>query len=231
MPVSLLTVSDNYGVWLEKVLQLYQAQTIHNSIMMIGPSGSALKVLLQALECVEGCKSVFYVIDPKVVSKDALYINLDQKTNEWKDGLFAHILRNIIKNIHSENFKSHWITHYELKIFTSEMIYYNYLKNLISIPLYDDKERSSIHRVENSEETISLYLIIQCAISNILSKHMIENGLVTKTLVQAEKLIHIMDFTYMRMLNTLFSLLNKTVCNVIEYHLQHPDFPMIAEHL
>ncbi|RIB13029.1 dynein heavy chain and region D6 of dynein motor-domain-containing protein [Gigaspora rosea] len=263
--------------------------------MMIGPSGSgksmAWKVLLQALERVEGRKSVSYVIDPKVVSKDAFYGNFDQKTSEWKDGLFTYILRNIIKNIHGENFERHWIIFdgdidpewienlntilddnrfltlqngeclnlptnvriifevtnikyapqttvnrcgivlFSSDAVTSEMIYYNYLENLKSIPLYDDKDGPSIHSAENGEETVSPHLSIQCAVSNILSKHMIEDGFVTRSLVQAEKLDHIMDFTYMRVLNTLFSLLNKTVRNVIEYHLQHPDFPMTAEHL
>jgi len=40
-----------------------------------------------------------------------------------------------------------------------------------------------------------------------------------------------MDFTRMRVLNTLFSLLNKTARNVIEYNTHHPDFPMSQEHM
>ncbi|RIB15447.1 dynein heavy chain and region D6 of dynein motor-domain-containing protein [Gigaspora rosea] len=261
-------------VWLEKVLQLYQVQVIHHSLMMIGPSGSgksmAWKVLLQALERVEGCKGVSYIIDPKVVSKDALYGNFDQKTNEWKDGLFTHILRNIIENDHDKNLKRYWIIFdgdidpewvenlnsilsdkrlltlpngehlslptnariifeventkctslvtvtYGTEIITLEMIYYNYLEKLKYIPLDDD-------------ETVSPYFSIQYTISNILSKHMNKDGLVTRTLIQAETLDHIMNFTHMRVLNTLFSLQNKSIRNVIEYHFQHPDFPMTAE--
>ncbi|RIB15450.1 dynein heavy chain and region D6 of dynein motor-domain-containing protein [Gigaspora rosea] len=275
-------------VWLEKVLQLYQVQAIHHSLMMIGPSCSVRKsmpwkVLLQALERVEGCESVSFVIDPKVASKDALYGNFDQKTNEWKDGLFTHILRNIIENDRDKNFKRYWIIfdddidpewaenlnsilsdkrlltlpngeHLSLPtnvriifeventkcaslvtvtcgtvwfssgIITLEMIYYNYLEKLKYIPLDDDE-------VENRKETVSPYLSIQYAISNILSKHMNKDGLVTRSLIQAEKLDHIMNFTHMRVLNTLRSLLNKTIRNIIEYHNQHPDFPMTAEEL
>ncbi|CAG8752816.1 22979_t:CDS:2, partial [Dentiscutata erythropus] len=241
-------------VWLEKVLQLYQVQVIHHGLMMIGPSGSgksmAWKVLFQALERVEGCKNVTYIIDPKAMSKDALYGNLDQKTNEWKDGLFTHILRNIIKHVCDKIFKRHWIIFdgdidpewvenfrcgtvwFSSEVVTLEMIYYNYLEKLKYIPLDDDKEEvSSICKVESREKSVSSHLSIQYAISNILSKHMTKDGLVTRTLIQAEKFDHVMDFTYMRVLNTLFSLLNKTVCNVIEYHIQHPNFPMTAEHL
>ncbi|CAG8642437.1 14144_t:CDS:2, partial [Dentiscutata erythropus] len=241
-------------VWLEKVIQLYQVQVTHHGLMMIGPSGSGKsmtwKVLLQALERVEGCKNVTYIIDPKVMSKDALYGNLDQKTNEWKDGLFTHILRNIIKHVCDKIFKRHWIIFdgdidpewvenfrcgtvwFSSEVVTLEMIYYNYLEKLKYIPLDDDKEVvSSICKVESREKTASPHLSIQYAISNMLSKHMTKDGLVTRTLMQAGKFDHIMDFTYMRVLNTLFSLLNKAVCNVIEYHIQHPNFPMTAEHL
>ncbi|CAG8490206.1 1623_t:CDS:10, partial [Scutellospora calospora] len=283
-------------MWLEKVLQLYQIQHIHHGLMMVGPSGSgksmAWKVLLQALERVEGQEGVSYVIDPKAVSKDALYGNLDQTTREWTDGLFTHILRKIIDNVRGEKLKRHWIIFdgdvdpewvenlnsvlddnrlltlpngerlslpgnvrimfevenlkyatlatvsrcgmvwFSSEVVTLDMIYYNYLKTLKSVPLDENEEEgSSTHRAEGGEETVSPHLSTQCAIANIFSNHMTENGLVTKTLKQAEKLEHIMDFTYMRVLNTLFSLLNKTVRNVIEYNVQHPDFPMTAEHL
>ena len=38
-----------------------------------------------------------------------------------------------------------------------------------------------------------------------------------------------MDFTTTRALNTLFSLINKTVRNIIEYNMQHSDFPLSPE--
>ncbi|CAG8487876.1 5917_t:CDS:10 [Dentiscutata erythropus] len=283
-------------MWLEKVLQLYQIQNIHHGLMMVGPSGSgkstAWKVLLQALERVEGREGVSYVIDPKAVSKDALYGNLDQTTREWTDGLFTHILRKIIDNVRGEKAKRHWIIFdgdvdpewvenlnsvlddnrlltlpngerlslphnvrimfevenlkyatlatvsrcgmvwFSSEVVTLEMIYYNYLENLKSVALDENEEEvSTSHKVESAEDTVSPHLSTQRNVANILAKHMTEEGLVTKTLMQAEKLEHIMDFTHMRVLNTLFSLLNKTVRNVIDYNTQHPDFPMTAEHL
>ncbi|CAG8718432.1 23040_t:CDS:10, partial [Dentiscutata erythropus] len=89
------------------------------------------------------------------------------------------------------------------EVVTLEMIYYNYLEKLNTFLWMMTKK----------------------------NKHMTKDGLVTRTLMQAEKFNHVMDFTYMRALNTLFSLLNKTVSNVIEYHVQNPNFPMITEHL
>ena len=58
------------SAWVDKVLQLYQISQIHHGLMMVGPSGSgkssAWKVLLRALEAMEGTEGVSHVIDPKV---------------------------------------------------------------------------------------------------------------------------------------------------------------------
>jgi dynein heavy chain 1, cytosolic len=65
--------------------------------MMVGPSGSgkstAWRILLKALERLEGVEGVAHVIDPKAMSKEMLYGVLDPNTREWTDGLFTHILR------------------------------------------------------------------------------------------------------------------------------------------
>ena len=64
--------------------------------MMVGPSGSgkssAWRVLLKALEKLEGIEGVAHVIDPKAISKEDLYSVLDPNTMEWTDGLFTLIL-------------------------------------------------------------------------------------------------------------------------------------------
>ncbi len=68
--------------------------------MMVGPSGSgkstAWKVLLKALERLEGVEGVAHIIDPKAISKEDLYGVLDPNTREWTDGLFTHILRKYV---------------------------------------------------------------------------------------------------------------------------------------
>lgn len=79
------------------MLQLYQIQAISHGVMLVGNSGTgkstAWRVLLKALERLEGTEGVSYVIDPKALSKEALYGYLDANTREWSDGLFTHILR------------------------------------------------------------------------------------------------------------------------------------------
>lgn len=100
-------------LWIEKILQLYQIQRIHHGLMMVGPSGSgksnAWQVLLAALEVVENIEGQSYVIDPKAMSKEALYGVLDPTTREWTDGLFTNILRKIVDNVRGESAKRHWI--------------------------------------------------------------------------------------------------------------------------
>ena len=49
------------------------------------------------------------------------------------------------------------------------------------------------------------------------------------TLEFPESIDHIMDFTTARALYTPFLLLNKTVQNIIEYDIQHPDLPFPME--
>ena len=105
-----LTESD---AWMTKILQLYQIQNIHHGVMMVGQSAtgkSAIwRVLLQALQKVEGVEGVCHVINPKVMSKEALYGTLDSTTREWTDGLFTAILRKVVDNLRGEDSKRHWI--------------------------------------------------------------------------------------------------------------------------
>ncbi|KAJ2638163.1 dynein heavy chain [Coemansia sp. RSA 1286] len=99
--------------WMDKVIQLYQIQSIHHGLMMVGASGSgktsAWQVLLAALERLEGVEGMSYVMDPKSVTKDDLYGTLDATTREWRDGLFTHLLRKIVDNVRGEGSKRHWI--------------------------------------------------------------------------------------------------------------------------
>ena len=100
-------------LWIAKILQLYQIQKIQHGLMMVGPSGTgkstAWRVLLAALERLDGVEGVSYVIDPKAMHKEALYGTLDPTTREWNDGLFTHILRKIVDDVRGESGKRHWI--------------------------------------------------------------------------------------------------------------------------
>ncbi|KAK5456057.1 dynein heavy chain [Exophiala xenobiotica] len=273
--------------WMTKILQLYQIQNIHHGVMMVGQSASGKsaiwKVLLQALQKVEAVEGVHHVIDPKVMSKEALYGSLDSTTREWTDGLFTAILRKVVDNLRGEESKRHWI------VFDGD-VDPEWVENLNSV-LDDNKlltlpngERLNLppnvrimFEVESlkyatlatvsrcgmvwfSDDTVTPSLMIdhylqklagrsfedlddEIKASGLASKaqetqrHIVETlrGLVNrddfllKALSAATKHKHIMEFTAARALESAFSLLAKACRSVLEYNLNHPEFPLDLE--
>lgn len=259
-----------------KVLQLYQISNLNHGLMMVGPSGSgkstAWRTLLKALERIEGVEGVAHVIDPKSMSKEALYGVMDPNTREWTDGLFTHILRKIIDNVRGEINKRQWIIFdgdvdpewvenlnsvlddnklltlpngerlslppnvrimfevQDLKfatlatvsrcgmvwfsedVLSTEMIFDNYLSKLRSIPLEDaDDDFSSlvIKAVKDKVEEFSPSLQVQRDIANLLQPYFAADGIVVRSFEYASEQEHIMDFTRLRALSSLFSMLNQ----------------------
>ncbi|XP_018619664.2 cytoplasmic dynein 1 heavy chain 1 isoform X1 [Scleropages formosus] len=290
---------DDVGsMWVEKVLQLYQITQINHGLMMVGPSGSgktmAWRVLLKALERLEGVEGVAHIIDPKAISKDHLYGTLDPNTREWTDGLFTHILRKIIDNVRGELQKRQWIIFdgdvdpewvenlnsvlddnklltlpngerlslppnvrimfevQDLKyatlatvsrcgmvwfsedVLSTDMIFNNFLARLRSIPLdegEDEAQRMRKGTEDEGEEAASPMLQIQRDVAAILQPYFTSTGLVIKALEHASRMEHIMDFTRLRCMGSLFSMLHQACRNVALYNNNHPDFPMPVDQL
>lgn len=65
----------------------------------------------------------------------------------------------------------------------------------------------------------------------ILQPYFTSTGLVIKALEHASKMEHIMDFTRLRCLGSLFSMMNQACRNVALYNNNHPDFPMPIDQL
>ncbi|KAJ5945842.1 hypothetical protein N7454_002681 [Penicillium verhagenii] len=277
-------------MWIAKALQLYQIQSIHHGVMMVGKSGSgksaAWKILLQAMQRIEGVEGVSHIIDSKVMSKEALYGNLDSTTREWTDGLFTGILRKIVDNLRGEDTKRHWIVFdgdvdpewvenlnsvlddnklltlpngerlnlpsnvrimfeveslkyatlatvsrcgmvwFNADTVTPSMMISNYVEGLKTKTFEDLDDDSApagttAARTQDTQETLSV----------VLKQHLEMDDLVHKSLEEAKKYNHIMDFTEIRALNTLFSLLNKACRNILEYNIQHVDFPLDSEQI
>ncbi|KAJ5496798.1 Dynein heavy chain domain-2 [Penicillium fimorum] len=277
-------------MWITKALQLYQIQCIHHGVMMVGKSGAgkstAWKILLQAMQRIEGVEGVSHIIDSKVMSKESLYGNLDSTTREWTDGLFTGILRKIVDNLRGEDSKRHWIVFdgdvdpewvenlnsvlddnklltlpngerlnlpsnvrimfeveslkyatlatvsrcgmvwFNADTVTPTMMISNYVESLRTKTFEDLDEDSApagtaAIRTQDAQDTVA----------TILKQFLEVDDLVLKALEEAKKYNHIMEFTDIRALNTLFSLLNKACRNVLEYNVQHPDFPLDPEQI
>ncbi|KAG9099539.1 hypothetical protein FS749_001026 [Ceratobasidium sp. UAMH 11750] len=115
-----------------------------------------------------------------------------------------------------------------------QMVCRHYLNTLSSAALDaddDDTVETPARRLEvvSSDDAAPPSVAIQRTIVKILEPFFVPEGLVELSLQFAESVDHIMDFTATRALNTLFSLINKTVRNVVEYNSQHPDFPLPHE--
>jgi dynein heavy chain 1 len=282
-----LTVTES---WLTKAIQLFQIQQIHHGVMVVGKSGSAKsaiwKVLLNAMQEVDAIEGVFHVIDSKVMSKEALYGNLDSTTREWTDGLFTGIMRKIVDNLRGEEAKRHWI------VFDGD-VDPEWVENLNSV-LDDNKlltlpngERLNlppnvriVFEVETlkyatlatvsrcgmvwfNDDTVTPDLMIENALETLKAKsfedldddsgrpgqastrttetqkalvetlgHLLRrNEFVLKSLEAAQPYTHIMEFTVIRALGSLFGLLGKACRSVLEYNLQHSDFPLNPEQM
>ncbi|KDQ54817.1 hypothetical protein JAAARDRAFT_37924 [Jaapia argillacea MUCL 33604] len=114
------------------------------------------------------------------------------------------------------------------------MVYRNYLDTLSMVPLdADDEDAGDLlaRRVDTipTEAASSVHLVTQKQVASILEPYFAEGDLVGAALDFAASMEHIMDFTVTRALHTLFSLINKTVRNIIEYNIQHSDFPLPPE--
>lgn len=274
--------------WMTKIIQLYQIQAIHHGVMMVGDSGSGKsaiwKTLLRALQRVEGAECVCHIIDSKVMSKEALYGNLDSTTREWTDGLFTSILRKIVDNLRGEDAKRHWIVFdgdvdpewvenlnsvlddnkvltlpngerlnlppnvrilfevetlkyatlatvsrcgmvwFSSDVVSKEMMLSNYLRSLRTIPFEDVDE-------DTTGQATAQALQAQTQTADLLQKYFAQDNLLQHSIDEAWNLNHIMRFTEIRVLNTLFSLLNKACRTVIEYNIQHEDFPLDHEQI
>ena len=109
---------------------------------------------------------------------------------------------------------------------TSNMIIEHYLSKMRTIP-FDDIEEDTASATQGPSKTLE----IQNQVAQSIELRLCENKFIQQALEKAKFLDHIMDFTEMRALGTLFGLLNQACRLVIEYDVQHPDFPLDDEQI
>lgn len=112
------------------------------------------------------------------------------------------------------------------------MIYENFLGSLRSVPLANDEDGGPL-RLQPVADASSPEMRTQRAVADVIAPFFQspdgEDALVDAALRHASEQFHIMDFTVARALGTLFSLINKTVRNIVDYDTQHVDFPLSSE--
>ncbi|TLD37835.1 cytoplasmic dynein-like protein 1 heavy chain 1 [Venturia nashicola] len=111
-------------------------------------------------------------------------------------------------------------------IVSTDMIVSNYLLKLTQVP-FDDIEDST----SAPGQLTPKLLATQGRVAEVLQRQLSDDEFIQKTLDQARSFGHIMEFTDIRALNTLFSLLNKACRSILEYDILHSDFPLEDEQI
>ena len=78
---------------------------------------------------------------------------------------------------------------------------------------------------------VHIYFQVQRDCADLLNPHFASDGIVPRCLEHTATLDHIMDFTCLRALNSLFSMLHQMIRNIISYNQSHPDFPMLSDQI
>ncbi|BHF62050.1 Cytoplasmic dynein 1 heavy chain 1 [Sparganum proliferum] len=132
-------------------------------------------------------------------------------------------------------------------VVTPDMVMTNFLRFINNVPVDEDEDvelsfssppdAAATEPVSTPVESggakavVNPTLQTQRDITNILAPYFTDNDLVSRCLEFAKSLEHIMDFTTLRALTSLFSMLKQTVRTVLVYNATHSDFPMSQEQL
>ncbi|GAM88599.1 hypothetical protein ANO11243_066330 [Dothideomycetidae sp. 11243] len=92
---------------------------------------------------------------------------------------------------------------------------------------FDDLDEDVISMVSGTAATKDLL----GHVADLLIQRLSKNNFCQNALDEARKLPHIMEFTDIRALTTLFSLIRKSCRTIIEYNGQHPEFPLEPEQI
>ncbi|KAK4688349.1 dynein cytoplasmic 1 heavy chain, partial [Tremellales sp. Uapishka_1] len=115
------------------------------------------------------------------------------------------------------------------EVIGSDMICRYHLNLLATAAIGADEDDAIDFGATNDTASANSHLELQRQIVAILQPHFGPEGLVPAALQFAATCDHILDFTAIRALNTLFSLLRATVRNIVDYNARHADFPLASE--
>lgn len=125
-----------------------------------------------------------------------------------------------------------WFSH---DVLSTEMLFHNFLSRLQYISLDDGEENDQFatSRAPPKDpaggDNASPALRLQKDIAGLIQPFFTTDGLVEKCLEFSSTLEHIMDFTRMRALSSLFSMMNDAVRQIHSYNSSHQDFPLEAD--
>jgi dynein heavy chain, axonemal len=106
-----IRVEDRF---IQKAVELSDLLNVRHSVFIIGYPGSAKSTVWKLLARAKthiGWETAFDIVDPKGVTNQELFGNMNPKTKEWKDGILAVMMRNMSKNQdkYNANQKFKWV--------------------------------------------------------------------------------------------------------------------------
>ena len=117
-------------------------------------------------------------------------------------------------------------------IVTTDMMFSHYLKRLKQNN-YDDTMNyiatQTGGKMEFENKAQSGYAKIRNTAVESIKSFFDKNGLVQKALDEVEKMPHVMDFTKIRVVESMFALLRKGTTNIIDYNEENREFPLDDE--
>ena len=100
--------------------------------------------------------------------------------------------------------------------------YDNNWKNMFEDETHTNKANESDQQREQSEEAITR----EKCVNSVLKLYEGENSFAVNAIQAAESMRHVMEFTFIRVIEAMFALVRKGVTNVLEYNESHPEDPM-----
>ena len=95
--------------FIKKVVQLRELLEVRHGVFLLGPAGcgkSSIWKTLAGAQDISGEKTSYVDINPKAITPEELYGNLDPSTREWKDGILSKFMRSLGKET---NVDKKWI--------------------------------------------------------------------------------------------------------------------------
>ncbi|XP_065175263.1 cytoplasmic dynein 1 heavy chain 1-like [Sycon ciliatum] len=120
-------------------------------------------------------------------------------------------------------------------ILSTEMICWQFLEQVRFHALDDDEDsRGSAAAARATAalgDDVSETLKVQRDCATVLAPHFASDSIVMRALKYAEAQEHIMDYTRLRALSSLFSMVHQAIRDVLSYNQTHPDFPLTLDQI
>ena len=84
---------------IEKIIEIYEMQSVRHTIMVVGPTGGgksfALNTLAQSKCSYDNVSIKMHILNPKAQNLNELYGMMDPLSREWTDGILSKVFRRI----------------------------------------------------------------------------------------------------------------------------------------